>query len=102
MKMAGSRKRRLSFPKAEVFLPNHLTTYLLIKPDLRYRSEDVGRVLCKIPGVDEVHMTAGKFGFLVKMRTRTKEQSEERARKLLLNPQISEVDALVVPRTFVK
>ncbi len=95
-------KKRLLFPGAEILLPNYLTTYFLIKPDLRYRSEEIGRELCKIPGVDEVHMTAGRFGFLVKMRTRTKEQCEKRARKLLLNPQISEMDVLVVPKTFLK
>ncbi len=98
--MAGSRRKRLTFPEADVFLPNYLTSYLLIKPDLKYRSEEIGMELCKIPGVDEVHMTAGRFGFVVKMRTKTKEQCEKRARKLLLNPQISEVDALVVPKTF--
>lgn len=99
--MAGSRRKRLSFPEADILLPNQLTSYLLIKPDLRFRSSDVGRELCRIPGVKEVHMTAGRFGFLVKIQTRTKEECERRARKLLLNPQISEVDALIVPRTFV-
>ncbi len=98
--MAESRKKRLSFPEADILLPNHLTSYLLIKPDPRYQSEEVGRALCKIPGVNEVHMTAGKFGFLVKMRTRTKEECEREVRRLLLNPQISEVDALVGAKTF--
>ena len=98
--MAGSKKKRLSFPEADVLLPNHLTSYLLIKPDLRFRSGDVGETLCRIPGAEEVCMTAGRYAFLVRMRTRTKEQCEKAARKLLQNPQISEVDALVVPKKF--
>jgi len=100
--MAESRRKRVSFPEADVLLPNHLTSYLLIKPDLRFRSSDIATALSSIPGVREVSMTAGIYGFLVKMKTRTKEQCEKAARKLLLNPQISEVDALVVPKTFIR
>jgi hypothetical protein len=102
MEMTWSRRKQLSFPEADIPLPNHLTTYLLIKPNLRFRSGDIGMALSKIPGVDEVHMTAGRFGFLVKMRTKTREQSEKAAKRLLLSPQISELDALIVPRTFVE
>ena len=99
--MAESRKNRLSFPDVDILLPNRLTTYLLIKPNRNYESSDVGKMLSKVPGAEKVHMTAGRYAFLVEMRMSTKEQTEKTAKKLLLSQQISEVDALVVvPRIF--
>lgn len=94
--------KRLFFPEADVLLPNHLTSFLLVKSDISHNSCDIEATLRRIPGAEEVHMTAGSFSFLVKMRTKTKEECERRARKLLLSPQIKEVEALVVPTRFIK
>jgi Lrp/AsnC family leucine-responsive transcriptional regulator len=74
----------------------HLVAFVLLKVAARSQDPDVGKVVARIPEVQEVHFISGEDGYLLKLRVPDPEALEEAIRN-----RIASVPGVVSTRTLI-